>query len=506
MKSSKITATLTGACLLLGTLGAPLMAQDKPKPAPAGTVAPVDTAPADQSKTRSRRAAATASPEAKPEKEPATPVVEESPKVATEPATDAAPDETKATPAETPATKQVEETPKVSAPAKATAAPDEISELRDQIEAAGTAAEKTRLQLQLVELLVSKGSKQDAINELHAMTALERFDPQGFYNIGNALARLGDAEGASKAYRKAIEQRKGRYSRAFNNLGVIELRQGRWDQAYEAFMSALRLENFRYAEASYNLGRLYAARGESDLALREWKRAVAVNPEHAAAKQALAGSAGFARVAVAETPVKASPEKSRTVSTPPKPQTVAASSSPRPVKSARPVTLSVDRDTFNYLQSARSSRERNKPEDSVTNYRRVIARMDGYFAPANLELSYVLISLKRYDEAIEVLLPVTQQDGTRYPISYYHMARLNETRGELQLAEENFNRAASFYKNENAQFLLDLSRVREKLGDLQGALTALEEYLALMSQKNLKPDWSDERLASLRGKLAAAPK
>lgn len=501
MISSKTTASLICICFVLGTFGPSLNAQDKPKPVPTNAAAPVEKAPADQSKTRSRRASATASPEVKVEAEPSKPAAAETPKIATDEQSREAATETGA---ESTATREAEIKPKSSTPEKAAADPA-VSELRDQIEAAGTAAEKTRLQLQLVELLVAKGAKQDAVNELHAMTAIERFDPQGLYNIGNALARLGDAEGAIRAYRKAIEQRKGRYSRAFNNLGVIELRQGHWDEAYEAFMSALRLENFRYAEASYNLGRLYATRGESDLALREWKRALTVNPEHVAAKQALAGSANFSRVAVSDASAKKPAEKG-TAAAPLKAQPVAAASSPRPMKTGRPVTLAVDRETFGYLQNARAARERNRPEDAVTNFRRVIARMDGYFVPANLELSYVLISLKRYDEAIVALLPVTQQDGVRYPISFYHLARLYEMSGELKLAEENFSRAASSYRHENAQFLLDVSRVREKLGDVQGALTVLEEYLALMTQKNLKPDWSDARLASLRGKLAAAPK
>ncbi len=50
-------------------------------------------------------------------------------------------------------------------------------------------------------------------------------------------------------------------------------------------MSALKIENFRYAEASYNLGRLYAARGQSDLAVREWRRALLVDPKHDAARK-----------------------------------------------------------------------------------------------------------------------------------------------------------------------------------------------------------------------------
>src|SRR5207247_5068392 len=114
---------------------------------------------------------------------------------------------------------------------------------------------KRRLRLSLVDKLVAAGRKQDAINELHLMGGEEQFDPPGFYNIANALARLGDSEAAITTYRKAISQRNGRYSRALNNLGVVLIRLGRWDEAYDALFSALQFESFHYAEASYNLGR-----------------------------------------------------------------------------------------------------------------------------------------------------------------------------------------------------------------------------------------------------------
>ena len=51
-----------------------------------------------------------------------------------------------------------------------------------------------------------------------------------------------------------------------------------------------------------------------------------------------------------------------------------------------------------------------------------------------------------------------------------------------------------------AQFLLDLSRVREKLGDFRGSLEAMESYLKLMQEQGIKPSWSDERIAELRSK------
>ncbi|HYY59605.1 MAG TPA: tetratricopeptide repeat protein, partial [Pyrinomonadaceae bacterium] len=139
---------------------------------------------------------------------------------------------------------------------------DRLSALRAQISEATDKSERARLQRTLADYLVALNRKSEAIQELRAMAVDERVDPVGFYNIGNALARLGDTDGAIEAYRKAIDQRHGNYARALNNLGVVLMRGKRWTEALEALSKALRQENFRYGEASYNLGRLHAARGE----------------------------------------------------------------------------------------------------------------------------------------------------------------------------------------------------------------------------------------------------
>jgi tetratricopeptide (TPR) repeat protein len=137
---------------------------------------------------------------------------------------------------------------------------DRVSTLRAQIKEAKTEAERSRLRRTLVDYLVALNKKQEAVDELRAMTKEERFDPVGFYNIGNALERLGDTGGAIEAYRKAIKQRKGNYPHALNNLGVMLMRQKRWDEAEEALTSALKLEDNHYPEASANLERLYYLR------------------------------------------------------------------------------------------------------------------------------------------------------------------------------------------------------------------------------------------------------
>jgi tetratricopeptide (TPR) repeat protein len=409
------------------------------------------------------------------------------------------PEATPTTPAETSSKPQ---TPEAATRSEATAKPvetvlDPDAVLREQIEATEIGPERIKLQLKLADQLVNSGNKTAAVAELNSIANVEVFDPAGFYNLGNAFARLGVTDGAINAYRKAIEQRQGSYSRAYNNLGVVLLRTGRWDEASDALLKALKLESFRYAEASYNLGRVYAARGQSDLAVREWRRALAVDSKHSAAAQALANAGTEGRILVQP---QSRPPAATTVSgaaTPAKTTNVKASMTSRP---AKPLTL--DQVSFDLLQRARNSSERGNMIDAVDSFRRLLSRQGGYFAPANLEISYALLNLKRFDEAIANLQEVTNRDGDRYPVSYFHLARVYEIKGELKLAEASFQKAADAFGTANVQFLLDISRVREKQGNFKGALEMLEQYVTTLDQQGLKPSWADERLNTLRQKVS----
>lgn len=340
-----------------------------------------------------------------------------------------------------------------------------------------TPAERIRLQLKLADHLVSTGQKAEALKELDSIANSGAFDPPGFYNLGNSYARLGESDSAIAAYRKAIEQRNGNYSRAHNNLGVVLLREGRWDEAAESLIAALKIENFRYAEASYNLGRVYAARGQNDLAAREWKRTLNIEPKHDAAARALARSDTDERIIVVKRSVV--PEQ----------------------KTGAPKNLTLDQVSYDYLQKARNASERGKMLEAVENFQQVLSRQGGYFAPANLELSYALLGLKRYDEAIGNLIEVTRRNGARYPISYFHLGRTYELKGDLKNAETAYAQAIGAYVPANTQFLLDLARVREKQGDFKGSLDALERYIATMQERGQKPSWSDQRIAELRSKI-----
>jgi len=443
---------------------------------------------------------------------------------------------------------------------------DRLSVLRAQIEDAKTDAERMRLQRTLVDYLVALNKKSEAIDELRAWSRVERLDPIGFYNLGNALARLGDTETAIEAYRKAIKQRHGNYTRALNNLGVVLLRQGRWDEAQEALLSALRLENFRYGEASYNLGRLYSMRGEADLAIREWARALAVEPDHADAAVALGRAlaedgnperglavidtfiarrgpsseltdarreilfgggvsetaksniGSTAKVASVNAPVTRSSSSAAIVVTRDsvsdlatanvssgassrKPGNIKSGSGKRDTNGLRP--LKVSKETYDLLQRARGAREDGRSDEAVKFYRHALSLNGGFLPPANLELSFVLSIMKHYDEAAATLTALTSREGARYPIAYYHLGRQYEALGQLSLAAEAYENAAAAFGDSNPQFLLDVSRAREKEGNTAAALVAMEAYVRISQKRGRVPEWSTERLTQLRQKIGA---
>jgi tetratricopeptide (TPR) repeat protein len=424
----------------------------------------------------------------------------------------------------------------------------EVEALRARAESASNPSERGRLRLDLAERLIGAGRRAEAAGLLRSMLAEERFDPQLFYNAGNALARLGESDAAADAYRKAIAQRRGNYSRAQHNLGVVLTRLGRWEEAEEALRAALRLESNTYAEASYSLGRLHALRGDAALAVSEWERTLRLKPDHVDATVALAralaeggdaeaalalldsfeqraqrrGGAAAREVTVARGEIvaeaniaavrraegsKASEASSSitamrgesNASGAPLPDASALLRAARAPKGSPAVAL-VDRQSYTLLLDARAARADERREEAVGLYRRAIKEGGGYLAPANIELGFTLFSLRRHEEAAASLLAVVRKDGARYPLVFYHLGRIYEHLGRLGEAGEAFARAAELAGEESPQFYVDLSRVREREGRAPEALSAAEAYVRVTGRAGGTPGWARERVEKLRKK------
>lgn len=427
----------------------------------------------------------------------------------------------------------------------------EVEALRARVESAASPAERGRLSLNLAERLAELGRGAEAAQLLRSMLAEERFDPQLFYNAGNALARLEQSVDAVAGYRKAIAQRRGNYSRAQHNLGVVLTRLGRWEEAEEALRAALRLESNQYAEASYSLGRLHALRGDAALAAAEWERTLRLRPDHAAAAVALARtlaeggederalalldafgqraqrrgtdvprevsvargeivaeanvvaarramglkeSVGEASAADASAGVESAAPRTATL-----PDATELLRGARASKgSASPVPV-VNNRAYTLLLGARAARADERNEEAAGLYRRAIREGGGYLAPANMELGFTLASMRRHEEAVTALLAVVRKEGARHPLVFYHLGRLYEHLGRLGEAGEAFARAAELAGEESPQFYVDLSRVREREGRGADALSAAEAYVRVTARARAgTPDWARERVESLK--------
>jgi tetratricopeptide (TPR) repeat protein len=463
--------------------------------------------------------------------------------------------------------KAVKSTPSTDAQPAASSG-DGTDDLRAQLASASNASERARLRQALAERLADSGHKAEAVELLRSTLAEERFDPPAFYNAGNALARLGETDAAVEAYRKAVSQRHGNYSRAQHNLGVVLTRLGRWDEAEEALTAALRLENGNYAEASYSLGRLHALRGEAGLAIAEWQRTLRMKPDHADAAVALAralaedgdpegglaildsfderasksGATVPREVAIARGEIVAATNVAAGERGERKSSEERGAGSPSEVRSARgssddrgaskssanssfdknsPAALResrtsskplhplvVSREAYSLLMNAREARGENRGAEAVALYRRAIGANGGYFAPANIELGYTLTVMHRNEEAAANLRAVVEKEGARYPVAFYHLGRLYEHLGRTEEAGESFARAAELMGETSPQFYVDLSRVREREGRYADSLAAAEQYVRLMSRSGGVPGWANERVNDLRKKVernAATP-
>jgi tetratricopeptide (TPR) repeat protein len=418
---------------------------------------------------------------------------------------------------------------------------EEVEALRAQAEAASNPSERARLRLSVAEALADGGRRDDAVALVRTLVSEERFDPQFFYNAGNMLARMGESDAAAEAYRKAVVQKRGNYSRAQHNLGVVLTRLGRWEEAEGALRAAMRLESDAYAEASYSLGRLHALRGESGLAAAEWTRTLRLRPDHGDAaaglartlaeggdsEQALAvldayearaarrGAQVPREVTVARGEIVAAvnvygaaraASARRTVGDGAKTEAALPDSTAllRGVRASKvaPAKFVVEPQAYDFLKNARAARAGDRPEEAVELYRRAIREGGGYLAPANMELGLTLVSLRRNEEAAAPLLAVVRREGGRYPLVFYHLGRIYEYLGRVAEAGEAFARASELAGEESPQFYLDLSRIREREGRGPEALAAAEAYVRVLARTGEAPAWARARVESLRKQAA----
>jgi hypothetical protein len=112
--------------------------------------------------------------------------------------------------------------------------------------------------------------------------------PEGYYNLANTLAALGQPDEAVAHYERALALRPD-YAEAHNNLGTVLMAQGQVAQAAERHQRAIALKP-GLATAHLNLGIALSAQGKRDEAVDCYRQALAHDPNHAEAHNNLGGA------------------------------------------------------------------------------------------------------------------------------------------------------------------------------------------------------------------------
>jgi tetratricopeptide (TPR) repeat protein/tRNA A-37 threonylcarbamoyl transferase component Bud32 len=133
---------------------------------------------------------------------------------------------------------------------------------------------------------------EEAVSFLRAAVALRPDSPVGHLNLGYALSKKKDMDGAIASYRKAIELAPN-FAAAHNNLGFVLAETGDVNGAIASYHKALDLDP-NYAAAYYGLGNALKARKDLDGAIACFHKAVEVNPNYADGHNGL-GTAFYAR-------------------------------------------------------------------------------------------------------------------------------------------------------------------------------------------------------------------
>ena len=100
--------------------------------------------------------------------------------------------------------------------------------------------------------------------------------PDGYYNLGNALAAKGRHIEAISAFKKATELDRRHY-KAYFNMGNSFRSLGRYQDAIEAYQKALYLEP-SLVPAYVNLGSTYMDLEENESSIKTFRRGLSVDP------------------------------------------------------------------------------------------------------------------------------------------------------------------------------------------------------------------------------------
>lgn len=130
--------------------------------------------------------------------------------------------------------------------------------------------------------LVAKGNYEQALNYYRTITPGSSEYAIALYNIGVCHYELWQTDEAIDFYKRAINERNGKYPRASYALGVALEDAGRLAEAKQAYEETLRVTD-KYSPASFRLGVIASNEGDVETAARLFRKALRQTGEHAPA-------------------------------------------------------------------------------------------------------------------------------------------------------------------------------------------------------------------------------
>jgi tetratricopeptide (TPR) repeat protein len=126
--------------------------------------------------------------------------------------------------------------------------------------------------------LAKNGDVEGAIAQFRQALEIHPDDAEIHYNLGVALSVKGDLDGAIAQYQKALDYAPDN-AEFHNNLGTALFAKGSVEEAIAQFQESTRLQP-RYADAHYNLGNAVLKLGKLDEAIAQYKQVLEINPNH----------------------------------------------------------------------------------------------------------------------------------------------------------------------------------------------------------------------------------
>jgi protein O-mannosyl-transferase len=133
---------------------------------------------------------------------------------------------------------------------------------------------------------VQAGYWHDSVSLFEHALRVTRGNYVAHLNLGVALKRSGDREGAKRQYEAALRLQPD-YPRALYNYGVVLQDDGDLDGASSYYRRALRVWP-TFVDAHYNLGLVYDTQKKLAAAIHEYQAALRVAPDHVQARNNLA--------------------------------------------------------------------------------------------------------------------------------------------------------------------------------------------------------------------------